>query len=352
MTEVAAAPQARRQVFISLRFKLIIAFTVLFSVVFAASYYWFYSSSVERALARVTEDLNVVLTGAAAKINGDDVQQLAATGKANADGYTDDPRYKAHVQWLYAVHQLDPRASLYTFVAGPKDREITFVGSSGALDNPPTGAAFLQVCTEAPDDCGDLTQNLQAISTGQVVDQTDIYSDGFGNWISGYIPLKNSSGKIIGALGVDFQADYVAQVRQSILNSVVVAFVLAYSILFVTVWLISRTLSKPIINLTRVAQHIGEGNYDQDLSLVKPPGFTQDEIDTLTGVFKIMVAKVAKREEVLKQQVADLQIILDHSKRDEQVKEIVENDFFQSLQSKAYEMRSRRQTQETETESE
>jgi len=75
-----------------------------------------------------------------------------------------------------------------------------------------------------------------------------------------------------------------------------------------------------------------------------------DEIDTLTGVFEIMVAKVAKREEVLKQQVADLQIILDHSKRDEQVKEIVENDFFQSLQSKAYEMRSRRQTQEAESE--
>ena len=51
MTEaVAAAPKARRQIFISLRFKLIIAFTVLFSVVFAASYYWFYSSSVERAM--------------------------------------------------------------------------------------------------------------------------------------------------------------------------------------------------------------------------------------------------------------------------------------------------------------
>ena len=119
MTAAVVAPRAKRQIFISLRFKLIIAFTVLFSVVFAASYYWFYTSSVERALARVTTDLNVILTGAAAKINGDDLQQLAATGTANADGYTDDPRYLAHVEWLYTVHQLDPRASLYTFVAGP-----------------------------------------------------------------------------------------------------------------------------------------------------------------------------------------------------------------------------------------
>ena len=350
MTEALAAPIARRQVFLSLRFKLIIAFTVLFSVVFAASYYWFYTSSVERALNRVTTDLNVILTGAAAKINGDDLQQLATTGKANADGYTDDPMYLAHVEWLHTINQLDPRASFYTFVAGPGPREITFIGSSGALDNPPTGAQFLQVCTEAPDDCGDLSQNLEAIAEGHIVDQTEIYSDGFGNWISGYTPIKNSSGVIVGALGVDFEADYVVQVRQSILNSVFVAFILAYTILFGTVWLISRTLSKPILNLTRVARHIGEGNYTQDLSQVKPAGFTKDEIDTLTGVFEIMVAKVAKREEVLKQQVADLQIILDHSKRDEQVKEIVENDFFQSLQSKAYEMRSRRQTQESDSE--
>jgi hypothetical protein len=63
-----------------------------------------------------------------------------------------------------------------------------------------------------------------------------------------------------------------------------------------------------------------------------------------------MIEKVARREEKLKQQVADLQIQIDHSKRDEQVKEIVENDFFQSLQSKAYEMRSRRQAQGTESE--
>jgi len=62
-----------------------------------------------------------------------------------------------------------------------------------------------------------------------------------------------------------------------------------------------------------------------------------------------MIGKVAKREEKLKQQVADLQIQIDHSKRDEQVKEIVDNDFFQTLQTKAYEMRSRRSQQEEES---
>ncbi len=348
MIEAAPELPVRKRLYISLRLKLLIAFTVLFSVVFAASYYWFYTSSVTRALNRVTEDLDVILTGSAEKIDGDAFQQLAATGQPRADGYTDDPRYWAHVDWLHTIHEFDPRASLYTFVAGPGEHAITFVGSSNALDDPPTGAQFLEVCTDAPDDCGDLTPNLQAIQTGQLVNQTDIYNDRFGDWISGYVPIKNSSGEIVGALGVDFRADYVNQVRNAILSTVGIAFVLTYIILFITVWLISRTMTKPIIKLTHIAGRISEGDYHQDFAQVKRSEYASDEIDTLMSAFEIMTGKVAKREEKLKQQVADLQIQIDHSKRDEQVKEIVDNDFFQSLQSKAYEMRSRRQQQESE----
>jgi methyl-accepting chemotaxis protein len=237
---------------------------------------------------------------------------------------------------------LDPRASLYTFIPGANDHEIIFIGSSYALNDPPDGAAFHQVCTDAPDDCGDLTANIQAMKTGQLVNQRDIYEDAFGSWISGYTPIRNSAGDVVGALGVDFTADYVVFVRTSIANSAVPAFVLTYAFLFVTVWFISRTISKPILSLTRIAERIGEGDYDQDFTTVTGTRAVHDEIDTLSDVFQIMIGKVAQREEKLKQQVADLQIQIDHSKRDEQVKEIVDNDFFQSLQSKAFEMRSRR----------
>jgi hypothetical protein len=56
-------------------------------------------------------------------------------------------------------------------------------------------------------------------------------------------------------------------------------------------------------------------------------------------VFEIMVGKVAKREEKLKQQVAELQIMIDESKRQEQVEEIVDSDFFRELQEKARKLR-------------
>ncbi len=348
MTETVVTP--KRALFMSLRFKLIIAFTLLFSVVFAASYYWFYTSSIDRALARVTEDLDVVLTGTAAKIDGDDFEKLVLDGKPREDGYTDDPLYWEHVGWLTTVRELDPRARLYSFVAGPGDHSITFVGSSGATKTPPSGAQFLETCNDSPEECGDLTPNFQAITLDRVVNQTVPYTDSFGDWISGYVPIHNSSGEVVGALGVDFTANYVQEVRTAILNSVGIVFLLTYAFLFVTVWFIARTFSQPILTLTRIAERIGEGDYDQDFNRVRRTLPLRDEIDTLADVFQIMIGKVAKREENLKQQVADLQIQIDHSKRDEQVKEIVENDFFQSLQSKAYEMRSRRtQTQSPES---
>jgi methyl-accepting chemotaxis protein len=166
-------------------------------------------------------------------------------------------------------------------------------------------------------------------------------------WVSGYAPIHNSAGEIVAGLGIDYQAQYIIDVETSIRNLAVPAFLITYLVLFVLVYVTSRVLSRPIVRLTGIAESIGEGNYDQDFSRVTGSRFP-DEIDTLASVFQIMIGKVAKREEKLKQQVADLQIQIDHSQRDEQVKEIVENDFFQSLQSKAFELRSRRNQTEPE----
>jgi hypothetical protein len=55
-----------------------------------------------------------------------------------------------------------------------------------------------------------------------------------------------------------------------------------------------------------------------------------------------MVEKVAEREQSLKQKVASLQIIIDERKRDEQVGELTDSDFFQDLKQKADDLRQRR----------
>jgi nitrogen fixation/metabolism regulation signal transduction histidine kinase len=105
-------------------------------------------------------------------------------------------------------------------------------------------------------------------------------------------------------------------------------------------WL-SGFLTRPIIGLAGAAKEIGEGDYSHEWKDDDAKRNFHDEIDTLTGVFKVMVDKVAQREKTLRARVQQLEIMVDRSKLDKQVKEIVESDFFQDLQSKVQGMRNR-----------
>ena len=59
-------------------------------------------------------------------------------------------------------------------------------------------------------------------------------------------------------------------------------------------------------------------------------------MDKLASVFELMVSKVYTREQSLRARVAQLEIMIDRSKLETQVKEIVESDFFQDLRSTEY----------------
>ena len=55
-----------------------------------------------------------------------------------------------------------------------------------------------------------------------------------------------------------------------------------------------------------------------------------------------MAQQVMEREEVLRRQVAQMRIEIDAAKRDRQVSEIVESEYFQVLRVRAQQIRSRR----------
>jgi DNA-binding response OmpR family regulator len=65
----------------------------------------------------------------------------------------------------------------------------------------------------------------------------------------------------------------------------------------------------------------------------------QDELGQLARVFQSMAQVVFAREQQLKQQVQQLQIELDEARLARQVSEITESQYFQSLQSRAKELR-------------
>jgi hypothetical protein len=334
----------RRKLFVSLRLKILIAFTILFTVIFIGTYYWFFVYSSERAENRIREDLMSTMVAAAAEINGDEIVALYREGVPREDGFTDDPRYWENVTWLDTVHEIEPRAWLGTYVRDGDD--FYFVTDLWALYDPESAANFQQWCDPNPEVCGadapfEQWTSIQALTQEEPILHPTIISDQWGTWLSGFAPLKNADGETVAGMFVDFEADYVDEVEQGIRDSILLAFVITYGVFFIFIYIIASLGSRPILKFTRAAEAVGEGDYEQDFSNLTTTRFP-DEISILAGVLSIMIDKVSQREQSLKQRVAALRIEIDEAKRQKEVKKIVESDAFRELREKAQEMRRRR----------
>lgn len=68
----------------------------------------------------------------------------------------------------------------------------------------------------------------------------------------------------------------------------------------------------------------------------------QDELGQLGQVFQKMVNEVIARQQRLRQQIRDLKIEIDQTRKAKEVQEITETDYFQNLQQKAQKFRQRK----------
>jgi signal transduction histidine kinase len=256
--------------------------------VFSGAYYWFYNYSTEKALERIGDDLVATLEAAAAEIDGDVLLALQAEAAPRADGYTDDPRYWEHVEWLATVEYLEPRAFTYTYVAGPAPNTVYFIGSGSAANTQRDfeGAKFMEYYEPKTRIYDGLTQQIINLAP---------YQDDWGYWVTGYMPILNGQGEAVAALGMDFQANYVLEVQRGIRQNMAIAFLITYIAVMVLTYLLAEILTRPIIQLTYTTEGISEGVYEHNLEQFQQRGL-QDEISRLARVFEVMIGKIQQRE--------------------------------------------------------
>ena len=363
---------------ISIRWKILIGFTLLFTLVYFLAMGAFSNLAISAADNQVQEDLTQALEGAISGIDVNMVLDLAETGEANAEGFSDDPRFIEMLDWLDQIHTAEPDAWPYIYIASENPGEVYFVVDLWARYDAENAAGFMEPYTsnsgfivigldhltyravdrQFVQNIGNQAKNLKdshpklseflsnladTLSDSFLFPKKDFgtYGDQFGRWASGYMPLKGGEGKA--ALGLDFTADTVNQVREEVRSSVQRAFMISYPVLLAIVFWFSNMFTKPIITLTAAAERVGEGDYEvQFEELISDRN--RDEIDVLASVFGSMVQKVYKREQKLRQQVARLRIEIDQTKKQEEIAQIVDTDFFKHLQSRASNLRSRRET--------
>lgn len=290
-----APSTVKRARFISLRLKLLLGFTVVYSLAFAIAYGWFYRYSTDRAMYRVQQDLLHTLEGTIAGIEATEFQQLATVEvPAGQILPLNNSLYQKHQAWLKAIHQIEPRANAYTFIPGRRPYEVLFIGDFLRIAKPESPTHFRESYLADPAK----TRLYQGL-THLAVTMTP-YQDQWGFWVSAYGPIKTSQGRVVGGVGVDFRADDVLEVQRGIQNHLTIVFGITYVSLFVLVYVVSGIVARPIVRLVAATEQLSQGVYQQTLSHFHQRHF-QDEISILAETFEHMVEKICKREEMLQE---------------------------------------------------
>jgi HAMP domain-containing protein len=384
--KTAAESGSSTGVQISIRWKVLGGFTILFTIVYFLALALFTSIAVDFAENQIQDDLTQALAGAAEIVDVDmmialaeDAESLGEDSEALKAFAVADERYTTLMDQLDTVRKAEPDAMPYLYLpVNPEIGEIEYVVDLNERHDPGAAAYFMEHDISRS---GSLIRGLDELyyrpvdhrtvegiqnfaegfeestpwlyesltAFGDWLTDTGIfpgrdfgaYGDIFGRWASGYMPLTDSSGAKVGGIGLDFTADYVNDVGASAKQNVQNAFLIVFPIMLILVLVVSNFFTRPLITLTAAAEKIGEGDYETDFSELISDRY-RDEIDTLAQVFSIMVDKVYQREQTLKRQVARLKIEIDEVKQKEGVQEIVETDFFQQLQSRANVLRSER----------
>ena len=275
----------------SLRTKFTLIFTITIGIISAVVYFMTLKTMTDFALEQLIKDMEMTLEGVAKGINVDEFVSFATQAEKREDGYTDDPRFWKHVEWLYRANLVEPRALIYTYVKSPNEREILFIGSCGALWEPPAGAKFLEPFVSPK---GLLIKGLH-----ETTYNTKPYTDKWGSWISIYSPLEDDSGKKAGAIGIDFRADDVIRVRQAVKRRILVLFFTAYIILFLLVILLPIFILRPMKFIMDSIDSFGTKEFEERISVLSNR-VGHDEIGKLSRKLKEISSSLFQKQSMLR----------------------------------------------------
>ncbi len=130
------------------------------------------------------------------------------------------------------------------------------------------------------------------------------------------------------------------------LNVVMIVVIGVFAVVVLVLnYLVRRLVVSPVEAIAAMAQNVSAGDWTPDeaeVAAVERVAKRGDELGHTARVFERMAREVYERERRLKEQVRQLVIQIDEQKRETQVREITETDYFQDLQKKVKSLREGR----------
>ena len=281
--------------FLSLRVKILVGFTAIFSLAFWGGHHWFFQFATHRATHLLQMQLQESARATAAGVNVSEL--LTLYGERENQDFTSDPRYRRQLNWLDTSHRLNP--CIWTTLFARSDRQLA------EIDATPGNIVYLVDvrANYAPERAYRALATMQATASqrqalaGELA-FGNLRHDRWGDWLTVYIPLEDDTGTVVAALGADISAHGIVNLQQSMRARIAIAFCLTYGTLSAAIFWLSGILTAPLRRLQAYARAIGRGQYDDDASNAPlPQQWLVDETGELGRILAQMARDIRDREE-------------------------------------------------------
>jgi HAMP domain-containing protein len=258
------------KIFNSLQTKLVLSFVLLIVVIAGGIFLFTYGQTKTALLESTRDDMSQIIGIVSTQFTQQDIEALSQL----QPGQEDTPQYLALKDKMVSMRALSANV-VNLYVMRLEGDKVIFVADD--IDDDP--AAIGQVYDQPE------ARLFDAVN-GPVASDS-LYTDEWGTFLSGYAPLKDSTGKVSFIVGADMEAAKVIERQNFIGNTIYIIMALAILLAAVLIGAFSVTIIRDIKKLNKTANDISKGKTDVDVNVVR-----KDEIGELAESFGRMVTSL------------------------------------------------------------
>lgn len=137
----------------------------------------------------------------------------------------------------------------------------------------------------------ELKPGAKEIPFGEPMVQPGFVEDKWGTWLEAYAPVQNSRGVTVAMLGVDIAAVEVLEKLNRLLLQGLIALAMGVILGLIAAWVLTNSMTKPMMRIVTAMQKIGEGQLDVAVKLRR-----KDEFSVMADAVNRMARALRERE--------------------------------------------------------
>jgi PAS domain S-box-containing protein len=330
MADLEKNHKKNKKLKISIRWQSVIWFSVVFSIVSIVAFQIFASLVIRGTNNILQHGLDQSMQAAVNEIDVDVLLGLAAEGVPNESGFTDDPRFFSLLEYLDSLHTIDPDMWPYLYIESEQEGYVYFVVDLYYLYDQDTSARFMEhyksnsgyILQGLDGKAYRAVESLSVILIRQLAEEIPFipirtalenladslsgtwfapgrdfgtYSDKYGSWASGYMPFQTEPGDPRAAIGIDYKAELVNQMHDTVLIRLRQFFGFSYILGVTSILLFGYRVTNPLISLTEKARFISN-NVESTLISRENKSRFRNELNDLEDILVEMVEKIQRRD--------------------------------------------------------